>query len=153
MGFLKEIYTTEGRLNRRFHLNYQILWSLIAITVEYILYLISDVSISPPEGIFIAMFPAAWSLIASVLMLITFVIMNILINMSDIWLIMTIIWVIVTSTGNFMLMTRRLHDLGKSGYLALIALIPGISLVFSIYLFCAAGQVGSNQYGEDPIEN
>ena len=141
MNFIKEIYTTSGRLNRLLHLRYQMLWSLIALTVEYILYFISNASISPPEGIFIAMFPAAWSLIAGVLTLITFVIMNVPNN----WGIVIGIWVIV---GNFMLMARRIHDLGKSGYLALIALIPGISFIFSIYLFCAAGQVGSNQYGE-----
>ena len=147
MNFIKEIYTTKGRLNRRFHLRYQMLWSLIAVTVEYILYLISDVSISPPEGIFIAMFPSAWSLIAGVFTLITCVIMNVPNNRA----IVIGIWAIVASAGNFMLMARRLHDLGKRGCLALTALIPGISFIFSIYLFCAAGQVGSNRYGRDSL--
>ena len=117
--------------------------------MEYILYLISDVSISPPEGIFIAMFPSAWSLIAGVFTLITCVIMNVPNN----WAIVIGLWVIVAAVGNLMLMARRLHDLDKSGCFVLIALIPGISLIFSIYLFCAAGQVGSNRYGGDSLDS
>ena len=168
MDFLRTIYTTRGRLNRLSHLRYQMFWRLIAVTVEYILYFISDASISAPEGIFIAMFPSAWSLIAGVLTLIIFVIMKFITSpmiitdispeilskfVPDNWVIVICTWVIVAAVGNFMLMARRLHDLDKSGYFVLISLIPGISLIFSIYLFCAAGQVGSNQYGEDLLEN
>ncbi len=65
--------------------------------------------------------------------------------------VVTVIWGIAAGAGNIMLMIRRLHDLGKSGYFALVALVPLIGAIFSIYLFCAAGQVGSNQYGEDPL--
>ena len=64
--------------------------------------------------------------------------------------VVTYIWGIAAAVGNLMLMIRRVHDLGKSGYLAIISLIPVIGFIFSIYLFCAAGQVGANQYGEDP---
>ena len=64
--------------------------------------------------------------------------------------VVTYIWGAVAAVGNLMLMIRRVHDLGKSGYFALISLIPVIGTIYSIYLFCAAGQVGSNQYGEDP---
>ena len=65
--------------------------------------------------------------------------------------IVTGIWGIAAAVGNIMLMIRRLHDLGKSGYFALVALVPLIGFIFSIYLFCAVGQAGSNQYGEDPL--
>ena len=67
--------------------------------------------------------------------------------------IVTAIWGIAAAVGNLMLMIRRLHDLGKSGYFAIISLVPVVGFIFSIYLFCAAGQVGSNQYGEDPLES
>ena len=63
----------------------------------------------------------------------------------------TSIWALVAGAGNVMLMIRRLHDLGKSGYFALLAIIPLIGFIFSIYLFFAPGQVGWNQYGADPL--
>ena len=62
----------------------------------------------------------------------------------------TLIWAVVAGAGNIMLMIRRLHDLGKSGYFALLALVPVIGIIFSIYLFCAPGQYGANQYGYRP---
>ena len=65
----------------------------------------------------------------------------------------TAAWGIAAVTGNIMLMIRRIHDLGKSGYFALVALIPIIGFIFSVYLFCAPGQVGWNQYGEDPLDS
>lgn len=65
----------------------------------------------------------------------------------------TFIWAIVAGIGNIMLMTRRLHDLNKSGYFVLIALIPVIGFLFSIYLFFAPGQIGWNQYGADPLQD
>lgn len=45
---------------------------------------------------------------------------------------------------------RRLHDIGKSGWMMLIALIPIIGAIWLIVLFATNGTVGSNQYGEDP---
>ena len=68
-------------------------------------------------------------------------------------MIITAILAVIAGTGNVMLIIRRIHDLGKSGYFALIAFIPVIGIIFSIYLFCAPGQVGWNQYGADPLES
>ena len=65
----------------------------------------------------------------------------------------TYIWGIVAAVGNLMLMIRRVHDLGKSGYFAIISLVPVFGFIFSIYLFCAAGQVGSNRYGGDSLDS
>ena len=47
----------------------------------------------------------------------------------------------------------RLHDINKSGLFSIIVLVPVIGQIFLIYLFCAPGQVGANQYGADPLEN
>ena len=63
----------------------------------------------------------------------------------------TLMWVLIAGAGNVMLMIRRLHDLGKPGLWWIVALIPAVGLIFSIYLFCAPGQVGWNQYGADPL--
>jgi len=65
----------------------------------------------------------------------------------------TVILAIIAGVGNVMLMIRRLHDLGRSGNFFLIALVPVLGLIFSIYLFCAPGQVGWNQYGADPLDD
>lgn len=166
MCIFKEIFTTEGRLNRWFHLKYQLLWRLIYLTIEYILYFISSTSISTTEGIFITMFPGTWSLVAGILTVITFIIMKFITSpmvttnispeiLTDFvpgnWAIVTGIWAIISGVGIFMLMIRRLHDLNKSGWFAVLAVVPIIGLIFSIYLFCTRGQIGSNKYGEHPL--
>ena len=45
---------------------------------------------------------------------------------------------------------RRLHDIGKSGWNLLIGLIPLVGWIILIIWFCQDGQVGPNEYGEDP---
>lgn len=47
------------------------------------------------------------------------------------------------------LTVRRLHDTGKTGWLALIALIPLAGLVL-LYFMIVEGDAGPNQYGPDP---
>lgn len=44
---------------------------------------------------------------------------------------------------------RRLHDLGKSGWLLLLSLIPLVNL-YLIYLFCLEGEKKSNAWGPNP---
>jgi uncharacterized membrane protein YhaH (DUF805 family) len=45
---------------------------------------------------------------------------------------------------------RRLHDIGKSGWLAILLFIPIVSLVLFIILLAVDSVKGSNQYGENP---
>lgn len=45
--------------------------------------------------------------------------------------------------------TRRLHDIGKTGWLQLILLIPLIGLIIMIIL-CIKESEGDNQYGSKP---
>lgn len=59
--------------------------------------------------------------------------------------------VLVAGAGNIMLMIRRLHDLDKTGWFAVAAIIPVLGFILSIYLFCAKGTEGANKYGEDPL--
>lgn len=47
---------------------------------------------------------------------------------------------------------RRLHDVGKSGWFLLIALIPIIGAIWLLVLFCTDGQPGVNKYGPNPKE-
>ena len=70
---------------------------------------------------------------------------------STLVMMITTMWGLIAGAGNVMLMIRRIHDLGKSGWFALIAFVPVIGIIFSIYLFCAPGQIGWNEYGADPL--
>ena len=42
---------------------------------------------------------------------------------------------------------RRLHDIGRSGWFLLLALIPVIGALLLIYWLCQPGTPGPNTYG------
>jgi uncharacterized membrane protein YhaH (DUF805 family) len=48
------------------------------------------------------------------------------------------------------LVTRRLHDVDKSGWMMLIALIPFVGHVWLLVLQLTEGTPNENQYGENP---
>ncbi len=50
------------------------------------------------------------------------------------------------------LLVRRLHDVGKSGWMMFIALIPLIGVIWLIVLLATDSQPGTNQYGPNPKE-
>ena len=45
------------------------------------------------------------------------------------------------------IIARRWHDLGKSGWMALLGIIPIVNFVVWLYLVFKEGAVGSNKYG------
>ena len=45
---------------------------------------------------------------------------------------------------------RRLHDIGKSGWMLLIVLIPLIGPIWLLILLVTDSQPGENQYGPNP---
>ncbi len=47
---------------------------------------------------------------------------------------------------------RRLHDVGKTGWMILIAIIPLVGPIWLLVLFCTDGESGENQWGENPKE-
>jgi uncharacterized membrane protein YhaH (DUF805 family) len=49
-------------------------------------------------------------------------------------------------------LVRRLHDVGKSGWMFLIALIPIIGAIWLLVLLCTDSQPGSNKWGFNPKE-
>ena len=65
---------------------------------------------------------------------------------------MGVIVFIFYMVGSYMLIIRRLHDLNKSGWFCLIALVPYINILFSIYVLFFKGTDGPNHYGEDPLQ-
>ena len=47
---------------------------------------------------------------------------------------------------------RRLHDIGKSGWMYLIVFIPLIGIIWLIVLWATDGVAGENEYGANPKE-
>lgn len=47
---------------------------------------------------------------------------------------------------------RRLHDIGKSGWMILISLIPLIGGIWLLVLLVTDSNPGDNQYGPNPKE-
>lgn len=45
---------------------------------------------------------------------------------------------------------RRLHDIGKSGWMLLVALIPLIGAIWLLILFCKDSQLEENKWGVNP---
>lgn len=45
---------------------------------------------------------------------------------------------------------RRLHDVGKSGWMLLIGLIPLIGFIWLLVLFVTDSDPGTNKYGPNP---
>jgi uncharacterized membrane protein YhaH (DUF805 family) len=45
---------------------------------------------------------------------------------------------------------RRLHDIGKSGWWLLMALVPIVGAILLLVWFVSDGQPGDNQYGPNP---
>lgn len=53
----------------------------------------------------------------------------------------------------FVYTKRRLNDLGQTGWLSLLILVPLINLIMWIYIQFFPGQPHSNQYGAKPVAN
>ena len=47
---------------------------------------------------------------------------------------------------------RRLHDVGKSGWMLLIALVPLVGAIWLLVLMVTDSNPGENQYGQNPKE-
>lgn len=62
-----------------------------------------------------------------------------------------LILMVVFGAGAFMLIIRRWHDLGKSGWLSLLMLIPLFNFFVLIFLWAKKGTDGPNTYGDDPL--
>lgn len=100
------------------------------------------------------MYSVIWSLISSVIGFILGSIGGLLSNDPESVLITVPvgIWSFVAGIGSIMIAIRRLHDLNKSGWFLLISLIPLINIIFVFYILLMPGTVGSNRYGEDPLQ-
>lgn len=62
------------------------------------------------------------------------------------------LYYLLTIIPSFAVGIRRLHDVGKSGWMALVGFIPLVGVIWLIVLFCMDSQPGSNQWGDNPKE-
>ena len=65
--------------------------------------------------------------------------------------IISVILAVPVSVASIMCAIRRLHDLNRSGWFVILALIPFVNVLFEIYLLCFRGTQGVNKYGADPL--
>ena len=59
---------------------------------------------------------------------------------------------IVAAVPGVMLMIRRLHDLDRPTWWVVGGFIPLVNFALGLYLLCAEGTRGPNQFGPDPLE-
>ena len=59
---------------------------------------------------------------------------------------------IVVLIPGLAVLVRRLHDVGKSGWMFFIALIPIIGAIWLLVLLATDSEAGSNKWGENPKE-
>ncbi len=67
--------------------------------------------------------------------------------------IILIIYLPLIIFGGLIYPIRRLHDLGKTGWLVLIMFIPIVNILFYLYLLFAKGDQEENEYGNPPRPN
>lgn len=63
-----------------------------------------------------------------------------------------VLYYLLTIIPSFAVGIRRLHDVGESGWMALVGFIPIVGVIWLIVLFCMDSQPGSNQWGDNPKE-
>ena len=64
-----------------------------------------------------------------------------------------IVWIMVVFVPSWAVQVRRFHDQDRSGWLALLALIPYIGGTIVLGFSLIEGTAGPNRYGPDPKAN
>lgn len=61
-----------------------------------------------------------------------------------------ILYVLAVFIPGLAVSVRRLHDIGKSGWMYFIAFIPVVGFIWLLILFFTEGNADSNEYGPNP---
>ena len=62
------------------------------------------------------------------------------------------LYVLVVFLPGLAVGVRRLHDIGKSGWMMLVALIPIVGGIWLLVLLATEGNPSANEYGANPKE-
>lgn len=60
------------------------------------------------------------------------------------------IYALIALVPSAALTVRRLHDMGRSGWFILLALLPGIGMVILLIMAAIDSEDGSNEWGPNP---
>ncbi len=69
---------------------------------------------------------------------------------SDYGFIIVFIYILGIIVPYFAVITRRLHDVGKSGWFYFVSFIPVIGPIWMLVLYCTDSEPGENIYGPNP---
>ncbi|MEM7068387.1 MAG: DUF805 domain-containing protein [Pseudomonadota bacterium] len=69
------------------------------------------------------------------------------------WFVMLAVVALVTLWSSIALVVKRLHDLGVTGWLALILFFPTINWIFAIALMVIPSKQEVNEHGPPPFAN
>ncbi len=124
MALLKELYFSfEGRLNRKEFIVRNIILILGLFLIAIVLCLLSGVFFGYDKEIFDTIFVLPLGVVE-----------------------------IIFGIAGWSVTARRCHDLNKSGWWQLIVAIPLVNILFAVYVWGFRGTVGSNRYGDDPLQ-
>lgn len=65
--------------------------------------------------------------------------------------VLTSLWILANIIPSISIGARRLHDIGRSGWLQLVVLIPLLGALYLLYLYVSEGNSGENRFGPDPL--
>lgn len=78
---------------------------------------------------------------------IVYIVLFALMRISGIFVVLYIAYAIAIIVPGIAVAIRRLHDLGKSGWMLLISFIPIVGAIILLVWFLTDGTKGPNQYG------
>lgn len=67
--------------------------------------------------------------------------------------ILSSIYSLIVFIPSLAVFVRRLHDVGKSGWMFFVSFIPVVGIIWLLILLCTDSQEGSNEYGDNPKNN
>jgi uncharacterized membrane protein YhaH (DUF805 family) len=85
-----------------------------------------------------------WFVLAN---MIVYVVLLVLVRVSPVFLILYVGYAFAVLVPSIAVAIRRLHDLGKSGWMLLIGLIPIVGGILLLVWYASPGQPAVNQYG------
>lgn len=123
LTYQPKIFTAKGRIGRLRYLAYTLAMYLLLI----------------PAGILIGIISAIFGIDSGV---------------SQTFMIICAALVYITLiVFYFILLKRRFNDMGHSGWMSLLFLVPIANLVVTIWVLVGRGNAGANAYGPAPVKN
>lgn len=95
----------------------------------------------------------AWALVTLAMIPVALLVALLVTNNQRVFVFLPLALSIAFMGLSFVLAKRRLNDLNKSGWFALLLLVPIVNLALSLWLLFGPGDQGANHYGPAPCSN